>query len=334
MPAAVRAESSWLKLCRSHAAKHKGRGNKTSEAASAESSGCSRAKSRGAPLPRRVSNPGKGWTKPWGSGWEGRDTWQSWVPSPLMEGQRQGSPWEKTQTQLVQKPSSSSMCCSMRVSQGAEQLGQGLGRGLWHPQGCGTSRDNSASPTLPEGLAHTARSLLETSALKPELNPLNLYFSGSDWSALLQAQLLCSYLPPTICFITTTTTTSIITTIIINKSRCLELRSWVCSPLTHPRAGKLRKPSPRKCIWPDFPYCPCNRSTFHILSWGWALLLSFTAKASWVPAHKPLGVTPMCPPGAAQGCGSLFIGTLSGDKAPGPGRTKKKPCTALNPAAF
>lgn len=99
----------------------------------------------------------------------------------------------------------------------------------------------------------------KVSALKPELNPLNLYFSGSDWSVLLQAQLLCSYQPPTTCFITITTTitiitifTTIITTFIIKNKRCFQLRSWVCSPLTSSRAGKLRKPAPRKCICPAF----------------------------------------------------------------------------------
>lgn len=66
MPAAVRDEL-WLKLCRDstgHAEKHKvlaeGKGNKTSEAASAESSGSIRAKNRAAPLPLKGFYPGKG----------------------------------------------------------------------------------------------------------------------------------------------------------------------------------------------------------------------------------------------------------------------------------
>lgn len=56
-------ESSWLKLCRDsrgHAAKHEGKGNKTAEAASAESSGSIRAKNRGAPLPPRGFIPRQG----------------------------------------------------------------------------------------------------------------------------------------------------------------------------------------------------------------------------------------------------------------------------------
>lgn len=46
-----------------HAAKHEEKGNKTSEAASAESSGSIRAKNRGAPLPLRGFIPRQGMNK-------------------------------------------------------------------------------------------------------------------------------------------------------------------------------------------------------------------------------------------------------------------------------